>query len=118
MKHLLILIVAASLYLHFYPNEEVTTLYNEKKQFLVALFSELGDTKSRLKPEKIYQDLENKLESFSEKEIEHLKDISSSRDNVQAFHLTICKTEKRDVVFHLKNQQKVCSAISRYVYML
>jgi len=115
MKNLLILIVAAALYLHFYPNAEVTQFYNEQKQNLLKNFAEFSDTSVRLKSEKIYLDLENDLERFSDKEVEHLKSISSSRDNVKDFYYTICKTEKRDIVFHLKNEQKVCSTIARYV---
>ncbi len=118
MKHLLILIVAAALYLHFYPNEEVTQYYNEGKAVLLDGFSEFSDTKVRLKADKIYLDLQNELEAFSEKEVEHLKELTSSRENVKAFYLSICKTEKRDIVFHITNEKKVCATISRYTSML
>jgi len=118
MKHLLILIVAAAVYLHFYPNEEVTNFYNKQKQFLLDGFSEFSDTKVRLKADKIYLDLESELDSFSEKEVERLKEISSSRANVKEFYLTICQTKTRDVDFHFSNEKKVCSTISRYVNML
>ncbi|PKI12975.1 hypothetical protein [Colwellia sp. 12G3] len=118
MKHLLILIVAAALYLHFYPNEKVTQFYNDGKAVLLDGFSEFSDTKVRLKADKIYLDLESDLEAFSEQEVEHLKDITSSRDNVKEFYVTICKTEKRDVVFHITNENKVCTTINRYVSML
>jgi len=118
MKHLLILIVAAALYLHFYPNAAVTKFYDEQKQFLLDGFSELSDTKVRLKADKIYLDLESDLVSFSEKEVKRLKEITSSRDNVKAFYLGICKTEKRDIDFHINNEKKVCATISRYVNML
>ena len=118
MKHLLILIVAASLYLHFYPNEKVTTFYNKQKQALLDNFSDFSDTKVRLKADKIYLDLENNLESFSEKEVERLKEITSSRENVKEFYVTICQADKRDVDFHIINQKKVCSTINRYTSML
>ena len=118
MKHLLILIVAAALYLHFYPNAEVTRFYNDGKAVLLDGFSEFSDTKVRLKADKIYLDLESELEGFSEKEVERLKEITSSRDNVKAFYLTICKTDARDIDFHITNEKKVCSTISRYVNLL
>jgi len=118
MKHLLILIVAASLYLHFYPNEKVTEFYNEQKQALLDGFGEFSDTKVRLKADKIYLDLESELESFSEKEVERLKAITSSRDNVKAFYLSICQTDTRDIDFHITNEKKVCSTIDRYTSML
>ena len=114
MKHLLILIVAAALYLHFYPNKEVTQFYNEKKQVLLDEFTEFSDTKVRLKADKIYQDLEPKLASFSSEEVERLKVITSSRAVVKEYYFTICKTEQRDIIFHIKNEEKVCATISRY----
>ncbi|WP_019027094.1 hypothetical protein [Colwellia piezophila] len=118
MKHLLILIVAAALYLHFYPNEEVTALYNDGKQVLLEGFSEFSDTKVRLKADKVYTDLESELGSFSEKEIERLKVITSSRHVVKEYYFSICKTEQRDIVFHITNQKKVCGVISRYANLL
>jgi hypothetical protein len=117
MKHLLFLIVAASLYLHFYPNEKVTTFFNEQKQRLLGQFDELTDTKLQLRAENIYDDLANELDSFSDKEVERLKQISASRVNVKEFYFTICQTNKRDIVFHLNNEKKVCRTISRYSSM-
>ncbi len=118
MKHLLILIVAAALYFHFYPNEEVTNFYQEKITYLKGIFSEVGDTKIRLKADKIYTDLESELENFSEKEIERLKVITSNRLVVKEFYHQICQTEQRDIVFHITNERKVCATISRYTNLL
>jgi len=118
MKYLLILIVAAALYLHFYPNEEVSNFYQDKISYLKGFFSDVGDTKIRLKADKIYTDLESELEGFSEKEVERLKVITSSRSVVKEFYHQICQTEKRDIVFHITNEKKVCSTISRYSSML
>jgi hypothetical protein len=118
MKHLLFLIVVASLYLHFYPNEKVTAFFNEQKQMLLGQFDELTNTKLQLKADIIYDDLRNDLGSFSDKEVERLKSISASRVNVKEFYLTICQTDKRDIVFHINNEKKVCKTISRYSNML
>ena len=118
MKHLLILIVAASLYLHFYPNEKVTEFYNKQKQALLDSFGNFSDTKVRLKADKIYLDLENSLESFSEKEVKRLKEITSSRESIKDFYSIVCQTDTRDIVFHITNEKKVCSTINRYTSML
>jgi len=118
MKHLLFLIVAASVYLHFYPNAEVTKFYNDKKLAVLIWFADFSDTKVRLKADKIYTDLEHKIDHFSDKEVEHLKVLTSSRNNVKTFYFTICKTEKRDIVFRLSNEKEVCSVINRYTSML
>ncbi|MEI6893586.1 MAG: hypothetical protein V5789_02935 [Colwellia sp.] len=118
MKNLLFLIVAGALYLHFYPNEKVTKFYNDSKQAALASFKEFSDTKVRLKPDKIYQDLEGNLDHFSEEEVKHLKEITASRENVKVFYQTICKTVKRDIVFHITNEKKVCSTINHYTNLL
>jgi hypothetical protein len=49
MKNLLILIVAIALFLHFYPQPEVTKFYNEQKEALLEGFSDFSDT--RVSPE-------------------------------------------------------------------
>jgi hypothetical protein len=118
MKNLLILIVAAALYFHFYPNEEVSNFYQDKIHDLKSLFSEVGDTKLRLKSDKIYTDLESELANFSEKEVERLKVITSSREVVKEFYHQICKTDKRDIIFHITNEKKVCATIGRYTSLL
>jgi len=117
MKNLLILIVAIALYLHFYPNAEVTKFYNEQKTYLLEGFAKFSDTKVRLKSDKIYTDLQPHFKAFSTEEIDHLKDITSSRDKVKEFYYRICETKQRDVIFHYNNETKVCSTISRYTAM-
>ncbi|GAA0811452.1 hypothetical protein KO495_09850 [Colwellia sp. D2M02] len=117
MKKLLILIVAIAIYLHFYPNAEVTNFYNQKKEYLLDQFAELSDTKVRLKAEKIYTDLEPKMTAYSPEEIAQVKSITSSRANVKEFYHNICQTETRDIVLHLKHQKQVCQVISNYTNM-
>jgi hypothetical protein len=46
MKNLLILIVSAALFLHFYPQPEVTKFYDEQKNSLLDGFAEFSDTKN------------------------------------------------------------------------
>jgi len=118
MKNLLILIVAVALYLHFYPNEKVTQFYNTQKQALLDGFGEYTDTKIRLKADKIYTDLEPELGSFSKKEIERLKVITSERAVVKEFYHSICQTQRRDIIFHINNEKKVCATIGRYESLL
>ena len=117
MKNLLILIVAIALYLHFYPNAEVTKFYTEKKALLLEGFATFSDTKVRLRSEKIYTDMQPHFESFSEEEIERLKDITSSRDKVKEFYFAICQTEQRDFMLNSNNEAKTCSTIARYTSM-
>ena len=118
MKNLLILIIAAALFLHFYPQPEVTKFYDDQKSRLLDGFEEFSDTKVRLKADKIYSDLTPKLEKFSSDEIKYLKEITSSRDNVKGFFEEYCKDKKRSVIFRSSNQVEVCKTISQYELML
>lgn len=118
MKNILILIVAAAVFLHFYPQPEVTSFYNKTKESLLDGFSEFSDTSVRLKADKIFIDLKPQLKSFSSEEVDFLKEITSSRSNVNSFYLEYCKNKKRSVIFHQANQSKVCKTISQYENML
>jgi hypothetical protein len=118
MKNLLILIIAAALFLHFYPQPEVTKFYDEQKNSLLDAFAEFSDTKVRLKADKIFIDLEPKLTQFSPEEVTYLKEITQSRSNVNSFFEEYCKSKKRSVIFRSSNQIEVCKTISQYESML
>ncbi len=118
MKNILILIVAAAVFLHFYPQPEVTKFYNETKESLLDGFSEFSDTSVRLKADERFTDLKPEFKSFSSEEVSSLKEISSSRKNVNVFYQDYCKNEKRSAIFHPTNQAKVCKTISKYESML
>lgn len=118
MKNLLILIVAAAVFLHFYPQPEVTKFYNEQKEALLDGFSEFSDTKVRLKADKVFTDLQAKLASFSAEEVKYLKEITSSRAKVKAFYQSYCKEQMKSITFHPNNQESVCHTISQYENML
>ena len=118
MKNILILIVAAAVFLHFYPQPEVTKFYNETKETLLDGFSEFSDTSVRLKADKIFTDLKPEFNSFSSEEVDSLKEITSSRDNVNSFFQEYCKGKKRSAIFHSTNQSKICKTIAQYENML
>ena len=118
MKNIIILIVAVAVFLHFYPQPEVTKFYDETKERLLEGFSEFSDTSVRLKADKIFIDLEPRLGSFSAAEVESLKEITSSRKNVNSFYQAYCKGNKRHVVFHPANKTKICKTIYQYENML
>ena len=118
MKNILILIVAAAVFLHFYPQPEVTKFYNETKDSLLDGFAEFSDTSVRLKSDKIFTDLKPSFQSFSTDEIQSLKEITSSRTSVKDFYQEYCKNKKRSATFHQTNQAKVCRTINKYESML
>ena len=118
MKNLLILIVATALFLHFYPQPEVTKLYNEQKKGLLDGFAKFSDTKVSLKADKIFIDLKPKLKQFSTEEVKYLKEVTLSKENVKSFFDTYCTQKKRSIIFHSNNQVEVCKTISQYKSML
>jgi uncharacterized protein YpmS len=118
MKNLLILIVAIALFLHFYPQPEVTKFYNEQKEALQDGFSEFSDTRVRLKVDKIFTDLQSELARFSAEEVAYLKEITSSRAKVKEFYQSYCKEKIASMTFHPVNQMSVCQTISQYENML
>jgi len=118
MKNLLILIIAAALFLHFYPQPEVTKFYNDQKNRLLDGFSEFSDTNVRLKADKVMIDLKPKLAQFSSEEVKYLEEITSSRSNVKSFFDEYCTNKKRNAIFHSSNQQEVCKTMSQYESML
>ncbi|MBL4823439.1 MAG: hypothetical protein JKX90_07945 [Colwellia sp.] len=118
MKNLLILIVAVALFLHFYPQPEVTKLYDEKKNMLLDGFAQFSDTQVRLKADKVFIDLKPKLKQFSAEEVKYLKEITLSRANIKSFFEEYCTSQKRSIIFHPTNQAAVCKTIRRYESML
>ncbi|GHE88468.1 hypothetical protein [Thalassotalea profundi] len=116
MKNLLILIVAAAIFLHFYPQPKLEAWFEEQKAFVLGEFSDATDTKVRLKSDKIYNDLKPNFNQFGPEELEFLKEITSNRKVVIAFHKEYCSTNapKRTPKFHQANQTLVCKAIGKY----
>lgn len=114
MKKLLILIVFAAVFLHFYPQEELTLWYEKHKNELLNTFAESTDTKVRLKAEKIYQDLTPKLKQFKQQEKEYLQTITSDRQTLSAFYDEFCQQKKQSAKLHANNQTLVCNTIRKY----
>lgn len=118
MKKLLILIVFAAVYLHFYPQPELNALYERYKSEFLASVSAATDTKVRLKSDKIFKDLQPEFKQFSESEINRLREITASRESVDAFYEKYCKNDDYDSVFHAINLRKVCKTIDSYKGLL
>ncbi|MFB0981988.1 MAG: hypothetical protein QMC62_13870 [Alteromonadaceae bacterium] len=118
MKNLLILIVAAALFLHFYPQPELEDWFSEKKVAAITIFSKATDTQARLKADKIYSDLESQFNTFSTDEQAFLKKITMDRESVQAFFTDFCQSNKQTPQLHNENQQKVCQTIAHYSLLL
>jgi hypothetical protein len=118
MKKLLILIVAAALFLHFYPQPKLDDWFTQQKTMFLDKFSEATDTKVRLKADKIYTDLESQLTSFNSDEQAFLKKITADRKLVKTFYNDYCESKEQSPHFHRANQIKVCNTIAQYGSLL
>lgn len=114
MKNLLILIVAVAIFLHFYPQPELESWFNEQKSGVLSDFSEATSTNVKLNPTKIYRDLEFKFDQFNEEEIKFIKELTSSRENIIAFYADYCEHKKSTPKLHRTNQALVCTTITPY----
>jgi len=118
MKNLLILIVFAAVFLHFYPQPELERWFNNQKKSAIATFSNATDTRARLSPSIIYKDLTPEFDQFNPEELKILKEITSSRKLVTNFNSEYCHSNKQSPRFHSSNQQKICKVIATYQSLL
>ena len=114
MKKLFILIVFIAVFLHFYPQQALTTWYDKNKNKLQQTFSQLTGTKIRIKPQKVYQDIEPKINQFKPLEKKFVIKITRSREAILAFHHDFCENKKNSAHLHTKNQILVCNSIQKY----
>jgi hypothetical protein len=114
IKKLLVLIVAVSLYLHFYPQSELTLWFHQQKASLIEGFSAATDTQVRLKSEIIYTELKPQFNQFTTGEQKFLYKITRSRQSVITFYQTFCITQRHTAKLHRDNQTLVCNKISGY----
>ena len=114
MKKLLILIVAAALYFHYYPNEKLNSWLFEQKQTALSSFSDATDTQVRLNSDKIYQDLTKYFDQFNSQEKAFVLEMTSSREKVVNFNEKYCKPKKQTPKLHRENLVKVCYTINQY----
>lgn len=114
MKKLLILIVAAALFLHFYPQPELEDWFIEQKTVVMESFSEATDTQVRLKSDIIYNELKHEFDHFTNEEQAFLKEMTIDRKSVKSFFVTFCEANQRSPNFHRNNQEIVCRKISQY----
>lgn len=114
MKNLLILLVALALYLHFYPESDVSVWLQKQKDVAIEKFNDIADTKVRLSASKVYKDIENQFDAFSTEEQNYVKEITQSRKSIIEFFNTHCNNSTAATQLHYENQKKVCSIIGKY----
>ncbi|WNC72478.1 hypothetical protein RGQ13_00455 [Thalassotalea psychrophila] len=113
-KNLIIIIVAAAVYLHFYPNEELNEWYSATIEEAQESFSEIADTKAKVAPSKLISVLHQDFKKFSKGEVAYVKKIAETRDSLKAFHKEYCVEPKDNPRLRRQYQLKVCATIDQY----
>ena len=113
-KKILIIIVAAAVYLHYYPNEELTNWYNSSKEAAQTKFADISDTKAKVAPSKLISVLQQDFKTFSKNEVAYVKSLAESRDSLREFHKTYCGTNKNNNRLSKSHLQLVCSTLEQY----
>jgi len=114
MKKLLILIVAAAVFLHFFPQPKLEKWVNEQKDYLVEMFSSATDTKVRLSANKVRSDIEKRFNQFSEDEKNYTYEITKDSKSVVSFYRNKCGKADKSVQLQAANKKIVCDTISKY----
>ena len=113
-KKILIIIVAAAVYLHYYPNEELTNWYNSSKEEAQTKFADISDTNARVAPSKLISVLQQDFKTFSKNEVTYVKSLAESRESLREFHKSYCLTEKNNDRLSRDHLLKVCSTLEQY----
>ena len=114
LKNLLIIIVAIAVYLHFYPNQALTNWYEATKESATTQFADISDTKARVAPSKLINELRQDFKKFSKNEVAYVKELAQSRDSLRKFHKDYCQTGKDNMRLRRDYQLIVCSKLEQY----
>jgi len=114
MKKLLILIVAAAVFLHFYPQPKLEKWAKEQKDYLVEMFSSATDTKVRISAKKVRSDIEQKFNQFTDDERAYTLEITENSKSIVSFYREKCDKVDKSVKLRPANKKFVCDTMSKY----
>lgn len=116
MKKILILIVGIAIYLHFYPQEELTQYYEDKKAELMTKLSQSTKVSFTTNLHNIYEELKAEYIGFSSAELAEIKAVTRSVDHLTEFHQKVClQGQASNTPFHPDNLDKVCQKITQFI---
>lgn len=118
MKKLLILIVSAAIYLHFFPNPELTQFYEDKKSQFLNKMSQSSQVTFKKKMNNIYNEIKADYVGFSATELAKLKDITESVESIEQFNEEYCVKGKKNKNFHPDHIDKICLKTSHFLSTL
>lgn len=118
MKKLLILIVSAAIYLHFFPHPELAAFYEQQKNALLTKMSQSSKVTFKQNMNAIYNDIKSNYISFSSSELARLKEVTASVESIESFHQVYCKQGKANKNFHPDNIDKICPKMAKFLSSL
>lgn len=113
MKKIFILIVAAAVYLHFYPSSELGVWWKQQLQWLDEQTSEYTDTKVRVRPSKLVTVLTPEFSKYSRMEEAYIRELAESRENIKEFYFEYCNEPNVNRRLNRVLQNRVCEVIEQ-----
>ncbi|MDN3652446.1 hypothetical protein QWY77_06675 [Thalassotalea ponticola] len=113
-KKLLVIIVAAAVYLHFYPNAHLTEWYNQQISKTKETFNSVAQTKAQVAPSKVLQVLQPEFKEYSKREIAYVESITESRDKLGNFYHQYCPNLKTNTQLRREFLKQVCDTVDKY----
>lgn len=115
MKKLLILIVFGAVFLHYFPQPELETWYEDKKSYVLDEVSKATDTQIRLSVKKVMDEIAPKIEHLNEEQQDYIKEVTSDRASVNDFFIENCKEgSKNNEMLTKANVAQVCQVMGKY----
>ncbi|WP_394171811.1 hypothetical protein [Thalassotalea litorea] len=114
MKKILILIVAAAVYLHYYPSPQLNAWWEEQKTAIDNKFNDVMDTKARVSPSKLLSVMAGDLRKASKNERAYIEQLTESRDNIRNYYNEYCSTGKHNRRLSKNLQLNLCSNIEQH----
>lgn len=116
MKKILILILSIALFLHFFPQPEISQWYEKTKEEILDQAADATTTVNKLKSSKIYQELKDEYIGFSDAELSEIKALTETVDSVERFYKESCTSSGNgSSKFHPDNLYKVCNKIKQHI---
>ena len=115
MKKIFIIIIFTSVYLHFYPQPELTRWYEKTKLSALSKLHSLSKVKFKAHLDKSYQLWMEDFHSFSPQERENLKDIMSTYHDIDIYYQAHCIESSEQTFFYRENHTRVCAKLSTII---
>ncbi|TKB46611.1 hypothetical protein [Thalassotalea mangrovi] len=114
MKKIIILIVAAAVYLHFYPSPQLNAWWESQKAWMDGHVNEFADTRARVSPSKLLTVMSPHLKKYSKSERSYVEELATSRENIRDYYNEFCSGGNYNRRLNRELQQQLCSTIDQH----